>query len=102
MDGKRVNVRCPPNSGSEFFNYKKTFSSILFAVMDAHNNFLYIDIGTNGRVNNAHVFSKSAIAAALERDALRVPTRGVFLGDDVLGLWKGPHPRFLDMQSRLL
>ena len=86
MDGKHVNIRCPPNSGSFFFNYKKTFSVILFAVVDANLNFLYVDVGTNGRVNDAQVFSKSAFYQALQRNQLNVPERGVFVGDDAFPL----------------
>ena len=82
MDGKHVNIRYPPNSGSVFFNYKKTFSVILFAVVDANLNFLYVDVGTNGRVNDAQVFSKSAFYQALERNQLNVHERGVSIGDD--------------------
>lgn len=66
MDGKHVNIRCPAESGSQFFNCKKTFSTILFAVVDARYNFLYIDVGTNGRANDASVFSKLAFSRALE------------------------------------
>lgn len=86
MDGKHISIRCPANSGSEFFNYKKTFSIILFAVADAHYNFLYIDVGTNGRANDAAVFSNSDFSRALQNEALGIPARGVFVGDDAFPL----------------
>ena len=50
MDGKHINIRFPQKSGSEYYNYKHSFSSVLYAVVDARYNFLYIDIVTNGRV----------------------------------------------------
>jgi len=56
MDGKHVIIRCPPKSASDCFNYKKDFSTILFAIVDSNYNFLYIDVGTNGRANDALVF----------------------------------------------
>ena len=86
MDGKHVNVRCPAGSGSQFFNYKKTFSTILFAIVDAHYKFLYIDVGTNGRVNDGLVFSKSTFFEALEDGSLRLPSGAVFVGDDAFPL----------------
>ena len=36
VDGKHVAVRCPTKSGSVYFNYKKFYSIILLAVVDAN------------------------------------------------------------------
>jgi hypothetical protein len=41
MDGKHILLQCPTNSGSQFFNYKGTFSIILFVVVDANYCFKY-------------------------------------------------------------
>lgn len=86
MDGKHVIVRCPRETGSQFFNYKKSSSTILLAVVDARYNFIYIDIGTNGRANDASVFSKSDFNAALESNTLDLPSRGIFVADDAFPL----------------
>jgi len=56
LDGRHIVVRCPSKSGSEFYNYKKDYSVILLATVDANYKFIYIDVGTNGRVNDALVF----------------------------------------------
>ena len=86
IDGKHVVVQCPKLTGSQYFNYKKQFSTVLFAVADADYSFLFFDVGTNGRVNDAFVFSRSDFGQALERNSLNVPERGIFGGDDVFPL----------------
>ena len=50
MDGKHVRIMKPPNRGSDYFNYKKFFSTVLFAVLGPHYEFLYVHTGTNGRI----------------------------------------------------
>ena len=56
VDGRHIVVRCPSKSGSKFYNYKKDYSVILLATVDANYKFIYIDVATNGRVNDALVF----------------------------------------------
>lgn len=86
MDGKLVNIRCPGRSGSEYFDYKKNFSIHLFAVVDANYNFIYIDVGTNGRANDASVFNKSTLNEALLSNLLNFPKEGVIVADDAFPL----------------
>jgi len=56
MDGKHIVIGCPSESGSEYYNYKTDYSVILLAIVDANFKFIYIDVRTNGRLNDALVF----------------------------------------------
>lgn len=50
MDGKHVIIEAPMRSGSEFYNYKGTFSIVLFGIVDANYNFIYVNVGCQGRI----------------------------------------------------
>lgn len=79
IDGKHVLIRAPPDSGSEFFNYKGTNSVILLAVVDDDYCFSYINIGANGRCSDGGVFQSSSIFNDLEKNML--PEGGFIVGD---------------------
>jgi len=88
MDGKHIVIRCPSKSGSELYNYKKVYSVILLAIVVAICKFIYIDVGINGRVNDALVFSKSTFNEVLQTNTLNLSTEGVFVGVDAFPLRK--------------
>ncbi len=73
MDGKHVNIQAPPNSGSMFYNYKKAFSVVLLALVDAHNNFIVVDVGAYGKSSDGGVFANSKLGKALNQGSLNVP-----------------------------
>ena len=83
LDGKHINLKCPPNSGSYFFNYKGLFSILLLALLDANYMFCYIDVGCNGRVSVGGVYRNSTLSTALSVNSLNVPAEQPPQGYDV-------------------
>lgn len=93
MDGKHIVISKPPNSGSYYFNYKGTFSVVLFGIVNANYELIYVHSGTNGRVSDAGLLRK------LEKNDLKIPPHRcpsqadyklpyVFLGDAAFPLMK--------------
>ncbi|CAH2016404.1 unnamed protein product [Acanthoscelides obtectus] len=59
MDGKHVQITAPVGSGSYYFNYKKTSSIVLMGIANANYEFIYCDVGTNGRVSDGGVIENT-------------------------------------------
>ncbi|XP_060844013.1 uncharacterized protein LOC132923991 [Rhopalosiphum padi] len=98
IDGKHVRCKNPENSGSLLYNYKKYFSIILMAVVDANLNFIYIDVGAYGREADSSVFRQSVFGKMLYSRQLQIPASDVlsltenniqpyvFVADEAFGL----------------
>lgn len=82
LDGKHIRIKRLYNSTSMFFNYKETYSIILFAVVEADYNFRHIDIGQGGRANDSTVFKNSTLKIALEKNPLNCSKNRICIGDD--------------------
>ena len=85
MDGKHVLIRAPDNSGTQFFNYKGTFSVVLLAVIDAAYRFIYIDVGSYGRNSDGGIFKRSSIRRALDDGRLNLPPPETITGSEEMG-----------------
>lgn len=84
IDGKHVAIRAPSNCGSTYFNYKKTNSIVLMAIVDHDYCFKYINVGSNGSLSDGGIFRNCSIFEALQNNLF--PERGCILGDDAFPL----------------
>lgn len=74
IDGKHVVIQAPGNTGSLYFNYKKSFSIVLLAVCNAHYRFTLVDIGEAGRKSDSGIYNSSPIGRAIEENLLNYPS----------------------------
>ena len=82
VDGKHVRVVKPDNSGSKYFNYKKYFSQVLMAWVDADYNFVFIDFRSLGGMSDSTVFKESKMGQMLETNKLNIAEGRPLPGDE--------------------
>lgn len=93
-DGKHVRIVPPPNSGSYYFNYKGFCSIVLLAVVSAKYEFLYVDVGMNGRHSDGGVMMHTEFYDRLQKGTLHLPNEQdnieglnfVFVADEAFSL----------------
>ncbi|KAK8762970.1 hypothetical protein V5799_034421 [Amblyomma americanum] len=73
IDGKHVTITKPAKSGSIYYNYKKTFSIILFAVVDANCRFIYTDVGAPGSQGDAGVWQTTPLQKNITNETAGLP-----------------------------
>ena len=73
LDGKHIVLKAPMNSGSEFINYKSTFSIVLLALVDGNYNFMFADVGCQGRISDGGIFKNSKLHNMLSEQLLGLP-----------------------------
>ncbi|XP_032678519.1 putative nuclease HARBI1 isoform X2 [Odontomachus brunneus] len=73
IDGKHIRIDPPVSSGSAYYNYKDFYSIVLLAVVDAQLRFIYIDLGTNGRMSDSSIWNKCSLKSHLRSNNLPLP-----------------------------
>ncbi|XP_031340979.1 uncharacterized protein LOC116169088 [Photinus pyralis] len=94
FDGKHIRIVKPKNSGSYFFNYKEYFSIVLMALVNANYEFVYVNVGCNGRVSDGGVFESTDFHDKLINKTLKLPSTHdttenlnfVFVADEAFAL----------------
>ncbi|XP_043279284.1 protein ANTAGONIST OF LIKE HETEROCHROMATIN PROTEIN 1 [Venturia canescens] len=80
VDGKHIILQAPINSASEFYNYKSQFSIVLMAVVDADYNFIFVNVGAQGRISDGGVFRNCELFKELEKGNLNFPKPSALYG----------------------
>jgi hypothetical protein len=70
---KHIRLHCPPNPGSQYFNYEQYHSIVLQAVVEANLKFVTVDVGAFGKQSDGGFFRNSALYQSLETRILQVP-----------------------------
>lgn len=97
LDGKHVKITSPPGSGSYFWNYKNFHSVVLMGCANANYEFIWCEVGTNGRISDGGVIRHTTFFEKLNNNRLNItqpePVNGsmtelpyVFIGDEAFAL----------------
>lgn len=82
IDGKHVTIRCPQNSGSNYFSYLKKFSIVLMAIVDPEYKFIAIDVGGFGKNSDGGIFQASAMGRRFLEGTFNIPPNRSLSDDD--------------------
>lgn len=83
LDGKHVVIEAPHNSGADFFCYKKCFSIVLLALVDANKKFIFVDVGGYGKNSDGSIFNTSDLGKKLKDGTLDLPSLKKLPGTNV-------------------
>ncbi|XP_023845473.1 uncharacterized protein [Salvelinus sp. IW2-2015] len=84
IDGKHV-IQAQPCSGSQFYNYKGTYSVVLLAVVDAIYCFRVVNVGAYGKGSDGGTLRDAAFGQALQDGTLEIPPPASLPGAEDLG-----------------
>ncbi|XP_067142183.1 uncharacterized protein [Centruroides vittatus] len=73
IDGKHVQIICPKQSGSAYYNYKGFYSVVMMSIVRADLSFIYVDAGTNGRQSDSSIWNASNLKKAINDGKLNFP-----------------------------
>lgn len=97
VDGKHIRITPPRGSGSTFWNYKHFHSIVLMAGASANYEFIWCEVGTNGRISDGGAIKTTEFYGDLISGNLNLPLPEpingslftfpyVFVGDEAFAL----------------
>ena len=98
LNSKHVVMQAPHNSGSAYFNYKKTHNVVPLTVCNVKYKFTMVDIGDSGKQSDGSVYNNIQLGFAIKNNTLNLPDPDVvgsnpenilstvFVADDAFGL----------------
>ncbi|XP_008185984.1 uncharacterized protein LOC103310221 [Acyrthosiphon pisum] len=94
IDGKHIRIVQPANSGALYYNYKNYYSIVLMVIVSYNYEFIYVDIGKQGRLSDGGFIQASTFYTNLQCQTLDLPKSDecdegynfVFIGDAAFGL----------------
>ena len=65
LDSKHIHIVAPPKSGNLFYNYKDFLSVVLLVVVNAQYEFIFADVGSEGRASDGCIWQKTTCSKIL-------------------------------------
>jgi len=73
IDGKHISIVQPPNTGALYYNYKNFYSVVLMAVVKSNYEFLFVDVGKQGRMSDGGVITETIFYKKMIDGSLNLP-----------------------------
>ncbi|XP_022903541.2 uncharacterized protein [Onthophagus taurus] len=73
LDGKHIRIVPPPYSGAQYYNYKNFYSIVLMALVNSNYEFIFVDVGKNGRLSDGGVIEYTDFYDKLMKSELSLP-----------------------------
>lgn len=94
IDGKHIRICQPARSGALYYNYKNFYSIVLMAIVNHNYEFIYVDVGKQGRISDGGVIQATTFYRRLQNETLNFPKpmdceenlNFVFIGDEAFAL----------------